>query len=55
MRPPRADGQRVIAQLDLALDLPLDRQVLAALEFALDDHGLADQRRACRGRMPGLT
>ena len=33
----RADGQHVVPQLDLALDVPLDRQVFAATELALDD------------------
>ena len=30
------------AQLDLALDLTLDRQIFAAAQLALDDHRFAD-------------
>ena len=37
-----ADRQHVLAQLDLALDLPFDGQILAAVELALDDDGFAD-------------
>jgi hypothetical protein len=38
----RADGQHVLLQLDLPLDVALDGEVLAAVQFALDDDGLAD-------------
>ena len=31
-----------LTKLDLALDLPLDRQVFAAVELALDDDGFTD-------------
>ena len=37
-----ADRQHVLAQLDLALDLPFDGQVFAAVELALDDDGFSD-------------
>ena len=33
----RSDGQHVLAQLDLALDLTVDSQILAAAQFSLDD------------------
>ena len=36
-----ADRQHVLAQLDLALDLPLDGQVFAAVELAFDDDRFA--------------
>ena len=38
----RSDGQHILAQLDLTLDLAFDRQVLAAVQFSLDDDALAD-------------
>ena len=37
-----ADRQHVLPQLDLAFDLALDGEVLAAVQLALDDDGFAD-------------
>src|SRR5690606_26187992 len=37
-----ADGQHVLTQFDLAVDLPFDREVFTAAQFAFDDDGLAD-------------
>src|SRR5207247_10532948 len=37
-----SDGQDVFTQLDLALDVPLDRQILAASQLALYYNRFAD-------------
>jgi len=37
-----ADGEHVLAELDLAFDLTLDGQILAAVQLALDDDGLSN-------------
>src|SRR5262245_52293117 len=37
-----ANGEDVIAQLNGALDLTLDRQIFAAVQFTLDNDGFAD-------------
>ncbi len=59
----RADGEHMVLQLDLPLDLSFDGQIFAAVQLALDDDGLSDvhhipldppvirlrrRRRACR-------
>src|SRR5436190_13100295 len=38
----RPDGQDVLAELDLAYDVPLDRQILAAGQLTLDNDGFSD-------------
>ena len=40
--PVRPDGQHVLAKLDLAFDLSLDGQILAAVQLAFDDDGFSD-------------
>ena len=42
MRAVRADRQHVLAELDLAFDVPFDGQIFAAVQLALDDDRLAD-------------
>ena len=42
MRAVRADRQHVVAQLNRAFDVAFDRQVLAAVQLALDDDRFAD-------------
>ena len=59
----RADGEHVVLQLDLPLDLTLDGEIFAAVQLPLDDDGLSNvhhipldppafrlrrRRRACR-------
>ena len=38
----RSDGQDVLPKLNLALDLAFDGQILASIQFALDDDRLSD-------------
>src|SRR5262245_55004780 len=40
----RADREDVVAELDLAVDTPFDRQILAAAQLTVDDDGLPDAR-----------
>src|SRR5215831_1272127 len=40
----RADREDVVAQLDLAVDTPFDRQILAAAQLTIDDNGLPNAR-----------
>src|SRR5690606_28287527 len=42
------DRQHMVLQLDLALDVAFNRQVLAAIQLALDDNGLADVHHVAR-------
>src|ERR1039458_6844073 len=44
------DGQTIVLEGDATLDMTIDIKVLAARQFALDDHGLANLRQICRQR-----
>src|SRR4029434_1679133 len=41
----RSDSEHVVAQLDLAVDPTLDREVLAAAQLAVDHNALSDARQ----------
>src|SRR5215468_2332695 len=40
----RADREDVVAELDLAVDATLDREILAAAQLTVDDNGLPNAR-----------